>query len=196
MAGWVCAACTTEYTVDAPACPHCGSTEHEEAGKSMLPMIQVVCRTDGCRAVGRVQAVRLPPAGSNLVQMPALLCALCGRYVETVTPWEGIMPKITRHGGPTNYATRAEVTPLEQEEPESIDGAPPAAEVEPEPPEALEPEPEAQEPDASEASERPATTDRKDVWVAYAITQGADPDEAQAATKKDLIAAYGEREQP
>lgn len=25
---WVCKSCATEYTVDAPRCPHCGSTEH------------------------------------------------------------------------------------------------------------------------------------------------------------------------
>lgn len=27
---WVCAACTTKYSVGAPRCPHCGSTELED----------------------------------------------------------------------------------------------------------------------------------------------------------------------
>lgn len=27
---WVCGACTTSYSVDAPRCPHCGSTDYRE----------------------------------------------------------------------------------------------------------------------------------------------------------------------
>lgn len=27
---WHCTACTTAYSVDAPACPHCGCTEYKE----------------------------------------------------------------------------------------------------------------------------------------------------------------------
>ena len=32
MSLWHCTACTTAYSVGAPCCPHCGSTEHEEDG--------------------------------------------------------------------------------------------------------------------------------------------------------------------
>lgn len=107
-----CRACTTRFAVGAPACPQCGSTDHhqEDAGP-MLPMIWVVCRTAGCRAEGKTQTVRLPPVGVNLVQVPTVVCVLCGAEVELVTPFSpggeeggGTMPKITRHGGPTNDA--------------------------------------------------------------------------------------------
>lgn len=37
----------------------------------------------------------------------------------------------------------------------------------------------------------PAKSATKDVWVAYAVSQGATEDEANASTKEDLIAAYG-----
>lgn len=33
MAAWVCADCTTVYSVDAPSCPHCRSTTHTEEGE-------------------------------------------------------------------------------------------------------------------------------------------------------------------
>lgn len=39
--------------------------------------------------------------------------------------------------------------------------------------------------------ERPKDTASKASWVAWAITQGADPDEAAAATKAELIEAHG-----
>lgn len=35
MAGWVCADCTTVYTVGAPRCPHCQSTAYAEQGEPM-----------------------------------------------------------------------------------------------------------------------------------------------------------------
>lgn len=35
MAGWVCADCTTVYTVGAPRCPQCQSTDHAEQGELM-----------------------------------------------------------------------------------------------------------------------------------------------------------------
>ena len=38
---------------------------------------------------------------------------------------------------------------------------------------------------------RPAQAATKAEWVAWAVAQGADPDEADAATKADLVAAYG-----
>ncbi|MFB7029669.1 MULTISPECIES: hypothetical protein [unclassified Streptomyces] len=40
-------------------------------------------------------------------------------------------------------------------------------------------------------AERPAKSAVKAAWVDYAVAQGADPDEAEAATKDDLIEAYG-----
>lgn len=27
---WICSGCTTQYSVDAPCCPHCGSVERRE----------------------------------------------------------------------------------------------------------------------------------------------------------------------
>lgn len=41
MAAWVCAECTTTYSVGAPRCPHCGSTEHTEEGQESMPKITV-----------------------------------------------------------------------------------------------------------------------------------------------------------
>jgi hypothetical protein len=38
---------------------------------------------------------------------------------------------------------------------------------------------------------RPKTTDNKPDWVAYALTQGAVEDEAEAMTKAELVAKYG-----
>lgn len=39
--------------------------------------------------------------------------------------------------------------------------------------------------------ERPADSAKKAVWFEYAVSRGADPDEAEALTKADLIAEYG-----
>lgn len=41
------------------------------------------------------------------------------------------------------------------------------------------------------APQPPAKSANKPEWVAYAISQGADPDEAKAATKGDLVDIYG-----
>lgn len=35
MSAWVCSGCTAVYSVDAPACPQCGSTEYVEQGVEM-----------------------------------------------------------------------------------------------------------------------------------------------------------------
>lgn len=32
MSLWICKACTTAYSVGAPACPHCGGRKHVEQG--------------------------------------------------------------------------------------------------------------------------------------------------------------------
>lgn len=37
----------------------------------------------------------------------------------------------------------------------------------------------------------PRDRDTKAAWVDYAVSQGADPEQAEAATKADLIAEYG-----
>lgn len=44
---------------------------------------------------------------------------------------------------------------------------------------------------AGDAPEPPPESARKDVWVAWAIAQGADPDKAAASTKQQLIDAHG-----
>lgn len=41
MAAWVCDGCTTVYSVDAPRCPHCGSTNHHEQGQEDSQMAKV-----------------------------------------------------------------------------------------------------------------------------------------------------------
>jgi hypothetical protein len=44
---------------------------------------------------------------------------------------------------------------------------------------------------AKSESGTPAKSALREDWVEYAKTQGMDPGEAEAATKADLIAAYG-----
>lgn len=103
-----CQSCSTRFAVGLEACPQCASTNFVEDAGPMLPMIEVACRTVDCRAQDKAQAVRLPSIGVNLVQLPTILCALCGAVTEVVTPWPPAAPegdqmaKITRHGGPTN----------------------------------------------------------------------------------------------
>jgi len=40
MTLWACRGCPAKYSVGAPACPHCGSTDHYEEG-SVMPKITV-----------------------------------------------------------------------------------------------------------------------------------------------------------
>lgn len=40
---------------------------------------------------------------------------------------------------------------------------------------------------------RPKTTDNKPDWVAYAVTQGAGEDVAEAMTKAELVTKYGKK---
>lgn len=42
-----------------------------------------------------------------------------------------------------------------------------------------------------EPASAPSKSASKAEWVAYAVTQGMDPEQAEAATKADLIAEYG-----
>lgn len=111
MSALTCAACTTPYPPDLDACPHCGSVEYTQEGVVVarrLPAF-VTLRCDGC---GRGPwQFRLPVVATGLVQLPALYCASCGGQVQI--PWpptEDAMPKISRHGGPTN-ARDAESSP-------------------------------------------------------------------------------------
>ncbi|GAA4226093.1 hypothetical protein GCM10022254_09910 [Actinomadura meridiana] len=100
----VCAGCSSAYAVGLPACPQCGSTEVAGGGAApTLPQIKVACQTEGCRAAGKVTTMRLPQVALNIVQVPALACAVCGHPVEVVVAWkDNDMPKITKRGGPTN----------------------------------------------------------------------------------------------
>jgi len=39
---WICQSCTTAYSVGAPACPQCGSTEYAEEGAEVTPEVVTV----------------------------------------------------------------------------------------------------------------------------------------------------------
>jgi hypothetical protein len=41
MALWVCKGCTAAYSVGAPRCPQCGSTDHAEEEEQNMPKITV-----------------------------------------------------------------------------------------------------------------------------------------------------------
>lgn len=41
MAVWICRDCTAAYSVGAPKCPHCGSTDRIEEGEQNMPKITV-----------------------------------------------------------------------------------------------------------------------------------------------------------
>lgn len=45
--------------------------------------------------------------------------------------------------------------------------------------------------DGDSGSEAPAQSDNKAAWVDYAVSQGADRDEAESMTKAELIDQYG-----
>jgi cell division septation protein DedD len=136
-----CTECTTRCAVDLGECPQCGGTDFATgSGRApLLPQMKVVCRTEGCRAAGKTQTVRLPSVGVNLVQVPAISCVLCGYFVDTVESWPPVswppearqegdeMPKITRHGGPSNAGTpEGGVTHTDQPPPDGT-GEPAAA---------------------------------------------------------------------
>ena len=44
------------------------------------------------------------------------------------------------------------------------------------------------------ADEQPARSAPKAAWVAYAVAQGADPDETEGMSRADLVSAYGSEE--
>ncbi|MGH3585796.1 MAG: hypothetical protein ACRDQ0_05690 [Pseudonocardia sp.] len=134
----VCAGCSTAYAVGLPACPQCGSTEVAGEGAApMLPQMKVACLTEGCRAQGRVSTVRLPSVGINLVQIPQIACTLCGALVATVAGWSlgaeesNTMPKITKHGGPTNALADPPARIVGEHGPEVVDPPEPEEESSP-----------------------------------------------------------------
>lgn len=110
MSLWVCSGCSTRYAPGLEACPHCGSAERVEEGSlkgSRLPFLDVACINPVCPAAGvqRRMLLRCPVPG--VVEMPHLLyCARCWQAMPAVggSMEEENMPKITRHGGPTNAA--------------------------------------------------------------------------------------------
>lgn len=123
-----CASCSTVYAVGLPACPNCGSTE-VAVRASAVPQMRVACGTDGCRAQGKVATVRLPSVGVNLAAIPSVVCTLCGRFTATVSDWplkieeEDDMPKITKHGGPSNVLADPADAPEPKEEVASSPGS-------------------------------------------------------------------------
>ncbi|WP_159391136.1 hypothetical protein [Streptomyces viridochromogenes] len=127
MAGWTCAGCTTTYSVGAPRCPNCGSTERTEGrGGAVLPSLTVECGNGACPHVGKRRRVHLRTAAPGVLEMPRLVCAGCGLDMPTVTPWppvtgseEDTMPKITVHGGPSYAAD----IPAEPETDEAAEGS-------------------------------------------------------------------------
>ncbi|MGP3917678.1 hypothetical protein [Nonomuraea sp. 10N515B] len=115
MSLWVCSDCSTRYAPGLEACPHCRGAERVEEGSpqgSRLPVLDVACPRKGCRAEGTVRRVHLRVAALGVVEMPhLLLCACCGAAMPALRSWideETDMPKITRHGGPTNAAAERE----------------------------------------------------------------------------------------
>lgn len=104
MSTLMCAACTTPYAPDLPACPHCGSTDYTEDGRAVVARRFPAFVTLSCSSCGRGPwQFRLPVVASGLLQLAPLYCASCGSQVQI--PWpptEDAMPKITAHGGSTN----------------------------------------------------------------------------------------------
>lgn len=94
----VCAGCSTRYSVDLAACPHCGSAEYE-AARERLPLFV----TASCASCVKQWHLRLNLVQSGLLELPNLRCASCGCQVQVpCPPVEDSMPKITVHGGATN----------------------------------------------------------------------------------------------
>lgn len=122
MSALNCAACTTPYPPDLDACPHCGSVEYTQEGVVVARRLPAFVTLTCVCGRGPWQ-FRLPVVATGLVQLPALHCASCGSQVRI--PWpptEDAMPKITRHGGPTN-ARDAESSPDADASQLLLDGA-------------------------------------------------------------------------
>ncbi|MGW0587454.1 hypothetical protein [Streptosporangium sp. NPDC002607] len=88
----------------------------EACGGSVCPFLDVACGNETCRAFANVRRVYLRQVALGVVEMPhLLLCVGCGLAMPALASWrdaaqdayeEENMPKITRHGGPTNAAER------------------------------------------------------------------------------------------
>lgn len=121
-----CAGCSTRYAAGLERCPHCGSTEREQARGSVLPAITAECRNEGCRAYGQPRQVMLRTVAVGVVEAPgALICTACWWQMHTapLRVEEENMPKITVHGGPSNAAEQpAEAPAAEPEAPAEAAG--------------------------------------------------------------------------
>lgn len=99
-----CADCSTQYSLDLAACPHCGSSDfvtEEGAVAKRFPLSLSL----SCPQCGRGPwTYRLNSVTSGLIELPTLACAACGSRVPVTWPpeEEPMSPKITVHGGATN----------------------------------------------------------------------------------------------
>lgn len=117
MSLMVCSGCSTRYASGLERCPHCGSGERVEEGAAAtptrLPSLDVACTNPECSVAGVRRRVMLRCPVPGVVEMPSSLrCAPCGYELWTSDQRglmeEETMPKVTRHGGPTNAAADRE----------------------------------------------------------------------------------------
>lgn len=104
-----CAGCSTRYAVGLVACPNCRSADRVPGAVAVVPlMADTACTNNGCGAAGVPRRIVLARPVPGVVELPTLLCARCGFVLPLAWPGpvaesdgDG-MPKITRHGGPSN----------------------------------------------------------------------------------------------
>ncbi len=126
MATWKCADCTADYSVGAPQCPQCGSSERAQGVGTVLPSLTVACMAEGCMHHGKPRRVHLRTAAPGVLEMPNLVCAGCGAATPQVPARPDVnepeddMPKIHANREPTN---RYEDEPAHEGEhgPETVD---------------------------------------------------------------------------
>lgn len=125
-----CGQCSTRYAAGLEACPHCGSAERAPEATPMLPTVEAVCTTEACPAKGRGRQVVARTVAPGVLGVPRLACASCGEWMEET------MPKITRHGGPSNAADQvleAETPSAPEDTAEPQDTPEPEADAKPTP---------------------------------------------------------------
>lgn len=98
------------------------------------------------------------------------------------------MAKSTKHGGVSDVTLETIQTGRSPEELEAERAAIPGRQSADA---TTAPEPDQGPEDKPAAPSRPAHGDPKAAWVDYAVSQGADRQDAEATTKGDLIKAYG-----
>lgn len=103
----VCGQCGTRYAVGLTACPHCSCTEVADDSVGRIPIaVTVHCPAEPCEVYGKQRRIVLRRAVMGVVELPTLLCEVCGSQVAVRWPGEvrkeQDMPKITVHGGPSN----------------------------------------------------------------------------------------------